>query len=155
LAPARYLLWMVLTGLSLAQVSSEFVTADIRRAGSRLACLCGSCKNSVGDCAMLGCHYSLPARQKIASLQAQGATDDAIIDSFVREKGKVALVVPPVEGFFGLAWWMPVVVMGLGLALVYWFIQRMSKPAPVAPVEQRVLDRYKESIEKDLASLEE
>ncbi len=151
----RLVLLALLAALSLAQVSSEFVTVDIRRVGSRLACVCGSCKNSVGDCAMLGCHYSQPARQQIHDMQAKGASDDSIIDTFVKERGKVALVVPPAEGFFGLAWWMPPMVTGLGLALVYWFIRRASKPTTVPQVEQQVLDRYRDSIEKDLAKLEE
>ena len=59
------------------------------------------------------------------------------------------------EGFVGLAWWMPPLMTGFGLALVYWFIRRMSKPAAIPQVEQTVLDRYKDSIEKDLAKLEE
>jgi cytochrome c-type biogenesis protein CcmH/NrfF len=104
---------------------------------------------------MLGCHYSQPARERIRDEQAKGASDDGIVDAFVKERGKVSLVVPPVEGFAGLAWWTPPMVLGMGLALVYWFIRRMSRPAPVPQVEQRVLDRYKDSIEKDLASLEE
>ena len=145
----------LVAALSLAQVSSELITPDIRRVGSRLACLCGSCKNSVGDCAMLGCHYSQPAREKIRDEQALGKSDDAIVDGFVKERGRVALVVPPAEGFAGLAWWMPPLMTGFGLALVYWFIRRMSKPAAIPQVEQTVLDRYKDSIEKDLAKLEE
>lgn len=153
---ARPILLTLLSVLSIAQVSSELVTPEIRRVGSRLACLCGACKNSVGDCAMLGCHYSQPAREKIRDSQAKGDSDDAIVGSFVQERGKVALVVPPNEGFFAFAWWMPPIMTGLGLALIYWFIRRMSKPAAaLAPVPQQVLDRYKDSIEKDMAKLEE
>ena len=151
----RVLLALAVAALSLAQVSSELITPEIRRAGSRLACLCGSCKNSVGDCAMLGCHYSQPGRQKIHDMQAQGASDDAIVEDFIRREGKRALVVPPVEGFFGLVWWMPPLVTGLGLMLVYWFIRRMRKPMPVEEVDPKVLARFQKSMDEDLAKLDE
>lgn len=155
---SRWAKLLLLASLCFAQVSSELITPEIRRVGSRLACLCGSCKNSVGDCAMLACHYSKPAREKIRDMQAAGKNDDEIVAAFVSQEGKRALVVPPAEGFSNLAWWMPPFMVGLGLALIYWFVRRMSgASAPVASlpqVDQKILDRYKESIEKDLAKLD-
>jgi len=150
------LLATLLGVLSLAQVSSELITDEIRRVGARLACLCGSCKNSVGDCAMLACHYSKPAREKIRDMQARGMTDDAIVAEFVKTEGKRALVVPPGEGFSGLAWWMPPAVVGMGLAFIYWWIRRMRapRPSPAPELDPAVLARYRDSIEKDLAKLE-
>ena len=148
------LLAALLTGLALAQVSSELVTPDIRRVGVRLACLCGSCKNSVADCPMLACHYAEPARQKIRDMQAAGKSDDEIVKAFVQERGIQALVVPPAEGFNLLAWVMPFVAIFLGLAAIWWFIRRMRKPAPVVEIDNQVLARYHESIEKDLEKLD-
>ena len=144
---------LVLSALAMAQVSSELITPEIRRVGSRLACLCKSCKNSVGDCAMLACHYSKPAREKIRDMQAAGASDDAITASFVKEQGRQALVVPPNDGFSALAWWMPPVMVGFGLALIYWFIVRMRKPGSAVVrtgVDAATLERYKDSIEKEI-----
>ena len=149
-----FILVFLLATLSLAQVSSELLTPEIRRVGFRLACLCGSCKNSVGDCAMLECHYSKPARERIKELQAKGLSDDAIVDDFVKREGKRALVVPPAEGFNRLAFLMTPFMVGLGLALIYWYIRRSRKPVPVLEVDSRVLDQYKDSIEKDLAKLD-
>ncbi|MBM3812836.1 MAG: cytochrome c-type biogenesis protein CcmH [Acidimicrobiia bacterium] len=145
---------LLLAGLSVAQVSSEFVTDDIRRVGSRLACLCGSCKNSVGDCAMLACGYSSPARQKIAAMQTQNISDDAIVEDFVKREGIRALVTPPAEGFNLMAWLMPPLMIAFGLAIIWWFIQRMRKPAAVPEIDPKLLERYKDSIEKDLAKLD-
>ncbi|MBM3795843.1 MAG: cytochrome c-type biogenesis protein CcmH [Acidobacteria bacterium] len=148
---------MLLAALAMAQVSSELITPEIRRIGSRLACLCKSCKNTVGDCAMLACHYSKPARERIRDGQAAGKSDDAIVAGFVTEHGRQALALPPNDGFSSLAWWMPPMMVGFGLALIYWFIRRMRKPAvpaAVSAIDQKVLDRYKESIEKDLAKLD-
>jgi len=145
---------LLLAGLSVAQVSSEFVTDEIRRVGSRLACLCGSCKNSVGDCAMLACGYSSPARQKIAALQARSVADDAIVEDFVKSEGIRALVTPPAKGFNLMAWIMPPVMIAFGLALIWWFLKRMRKPVAVPEIDPKLLERYKDSIEKDLAKLD-
>lgn len=153
-ALVRLLLPALAAALCLAQVSSELITPEIKRVGSRLACLCGSCRNSVGDCAMLGCGYATPAREKIRDMLAAGMSDDAIVQAFVEERGIQALVTPPAEGFNLLTWVMPIVAIAFGLAVVWWFIRRMSKPALQPPVDDAVLDRYRDSIEKDLAKLD-
>jgi cytochrome c-type biogenesis protein CcmH/NrfF len=143
-----------LAGSCLAQVSSELITPEIKRVGSRLACLCGSCRNSVGDCPMLGCGYATPARERIREMLAAGMSDEAIVQAFVDERGIQALVTPPAEGFNLLTWVMPVVAIAIGLLAVWWFIRRMSRPALQPPVDEEVLDKYRDSIEKDLAKLD-
>lgn len=147
-----------LTGyLCLAQISSQYLTPDVKRIGSRLACLCGSCKNSVGDCAMLGCHYSAPARERIYNMVKDGMSDDAIVAVFVKEQGIKALIVPPAEGFNVLAWWGPVLMILAGLGMIFLWIRRMRRPPAPAAVAAAdpALERYQDSIEKDLAKLEE
>ncbi len=64
---------------------------------------------------MLHCHYSSPAREKIAGMLAAGMSDDQIVDSFVKGAGPQALTVPPAEGFNILAWVMPFAAIALGL----------------------------------------
>lgn len=154
LFPRKFLLLLV-AGLCLAQSSSDMLTPAIRRVGDRLACLCGSCKNTVATCQMLGCHYSAPARERIAKLQAQGMADDAIVDDFVKKEGKRALAAPPAEGFHLLSWAMPFISIGLGLWVIYLFIKRYQRPATAAaPIDRAALDRYKDEIDSDLAKLE-
>jgi cytochrome c-type biogenesis protein CcmH/NrfF len=147
---------IVLTGISLAQTSSGIMTPDGRRVAMRLACLCGSCKNTVAECPMIHCHYSEPAREKIAMMQAAGADDQTIIDAFVKEEGKQALAVPPTEGFSLLAWWMPGVALATGLAGVYLVIRRYLRPAATPPnqIDPALLARYQDQIDKDLQKLE-
>ncbi len=147
---------LAITGyLCIAQVSSDFIPAEVKRAGMRLACLCGACKNSVGDCAMIGCHYSAPARARIGEMLKQGMGDEAIAAIFVREQGIKALVVPPAEGFNLLAWWMPVAAIAMGLIAIYFWIVRMKKPMAGAPeIDPAVLDKYRDAIDRDLAKLE-
>jgi cytochrome c-type biogenesis protein CcmH len=151
-------LFAVLAAACLAQSSSQLLTPDVKRVGVRLACLCGSCKNTVADCPMLECHYAKPARVRIMEMQKAGLSDDAIVARFVSEEGKRALAVPPAEGFNLLAWVTPVAAILLGLAAVYWFIRRYyMKPAAASAlpeVDPSVLEHYNERIEKDLAKLD-
>ena len=151
------LLIVGLAAFSLAQSSSQLLTPDIKRVGARLACLCGACKNTVGDCAMLECHYSKPARVKIAAMQAGGASDDAIVEQFIQDRGLQALSAPPTTGFSGLAWIMPFVALGLGLGAIVLFIRRFHPrraPASAPEIDPELMKRYQASIEKDLAKLD-
>ena len=151
----RILLLLVTGYLCIAQVSSDFLPPEVRRVGMKLACLCGACNNSVGDCPMIGCHYSNPARERIASMQKDGTGDDNIVAAFVKERGLQALIVPPDTGFNRLVWWMPVAAVILGLIAIYAWVTRMRKPAADAPqIDPAVLEKYRESIDRDLAKLE-
>ncbi len=148
---------LVLAALCLAQGSYELLTPDVKRVGARLACLCGTCKNTVADCPMLECHYSKPARDKIARMQAIGMSDDQIIKSFVDQNGLQALAAPPTSGFSSLAWIMPWVAIGVGLIAIYFFIRRFySKRASAgAPdIDPEVLQRYRDNIDKDFDKLD-
>lgn len=151
---ARVLLGFVAC-LCLAQNASEYVSPDIKRVGEHLACLCGSCNNTVATCQMIGCHYSSPARTKIKEMLAQGASDQQVLDSFVKQEGLKALAAPPPVGFNLMAWLMPFIAIGLGLFAITVWVKRFRKPAPVKEIDQASLDRYNAQIEKDLAKLDE
>jgi cytochrome c-type biogenesis protein CcmH/NrfF len=151
------LLGLVLVAICLAQGPTELLTPDMKRVGFRLACLCGACKNTVADCAMLECHYSKPAREKIARMQAVGISDDDIVKSFVQERGLQALSSPPTTGFSGLAWIMPWVAVAFGLFAIYLFIRKFHPKRAVEGVpqlDQETLERYRTNIDKDLENLD-
>lgn len=122
--------------------------------GDKLACKCGACNNTVATCQMLECHYSLPAREKIGSMQKTGLSDDAIVDNFVKEGGLAALASPPTEGFHLLGWLMPFIAISLGLGVVaLWFkhsLRARSAPAPLPVIDRR----YQDKIDKELQELE-
>ena len=121
--------------------------------GDRLACKCGGCNNTVGNCPMLKCHYADPARQRIAKMLADGMTDDAIVAVFVKEEGLSALAVPPAEGFNLLGWVMPFIALVAGLGMIWMYIKRFRKPvdAVAPPLEPAVDKQYRERIEKELS----
>jgi cytochrome c-type biogenesis protein CcmH/NrfF len=139
---------------ALAQTASEKPSVDVRRVGSRLACQCG-CKDSVATCSMLECHFSKPAKERIAKMQADGMTDQAILDVFVKEFGKAVLLDVPSP--FG--WIVPYVSLGLGLVVIWMFVRKYRKPKPLTEVgaveiDDPALAKYRDQIEKDLAKLE-
>lgn len=135
--------------------ASGIMPPSVRRVGQRLACLCGTCKNTVGECPMLECGYSSPTRQKIATMQGAGKTDDQIVNAIVAENGVQALSVPPSQGFSIVAWTMPYVAVVIGLLAIWAFVRRFSKRRVTAPeVDPAIFDRYHDRIEKDLEKLD-
>jgi cytochrome c-type biogenesis protein CcmH/NrfF len=145
---------VLLAGYCLAQSSSQYVTPEIRRVGDKLACLCGACKNTVATCQMLECHYSLPARQRIAKMQKEGSADAVIIDEFVKREGKKALAEPPNEGFGIMALATPVLAIGAGLGLIAWFLRRYRKPNAVPVMTDEEVRQYQDQIDKEFSKLD-
>jgi cytochrome c-type biogenesis protein CcmH len=150
-------LLFALAAACLPQSSTTLVTSDIRRVGDKLACKCGSCNNTVATCQMLECHYSSPAREKIAELQKAGMSDTAIVDNFVKERGIVALAQPPAEGFNMIGYIMPFVAIAIGVGAIGVYMKRYRAPQPVPElpsVDLKLHNRYHERIEKELAELD-
>jgi cytochrome c-type biogenesis protein CcmH len=150
----RNSLWFILVAAAaLAQTASEKPSLDTRRVGARLACQCG-CKDSVATCSMLECGFSKPAKERIARMQAVGMSDDQIIQAFVREYPGIYLAPPN-----ALGWIVPYASVGLGLVVIWLFIKKYRKPAPLAEIGALEIDdpnlaKYKDQIENDLAKLE-
>ncbi len=140
---------------ALAQTASEKPGIDVRRVGARLACQCG-CKDSVATCSMLECHFSKPAKERIAQMQAVGMSDQQIVNAFIRDYGAGIYLAPPSPA----GWIVPYASVGLGLGVIWLFIRKYyKKPKPLTdlgPVEidDPELARYKDQIERDLANLE-
>src|SRR5213080_3630432 len=88
------LLILFVAAVALAQTASEKPSVDVRRVGARLACQCG-CKDSVATCSMLECHFSKPAKERIAQMQSVSMSDGQIVQAFVREYGAGIYLAPP------------------------------------------------------------
>jgi cytochrome c-type biogenesis protein CcmH len=150
----RLFLAALLTIAALAQTASEKPSVDVRRVGAHLACKCG-CTDSVASCAMLECHFSKPAKEKIAQMQSVGMSDDQIVQSFVREYGAAIYLAPP----NALGWVVPYLSVAFGLVIIWLFIRKYRKPKPLTDlgtmeIDDPALAKYKDQIEKDLANLE-
>jgi cytochrome c-type biogenesis protein CcmH/NrfF len=145
---------VLVAAAAFSQTASEKPSVDVRRVGARLACQCG-CKDSVATCSMLECHFSKPAKESIAQMQAVGLSDQQIIDKFVRDNGAGIYLAPP--SAFG--WIIPYASVGLGLVVIWQFVKKYRKPRPIAEIGPMEIDdpavqKYKDQIEKELADLE-
>src|SRR5690242_13936728 len=148
------LLVVLMAAAALAQTASEKPSVDVRRVGARLACQCG-CKDSVATCSMLECHFSKPAKERIAQMQSVGMSDQQIVQAFMRDYGAGIYLAPP--NAFG--WIVPYAAVGLGLVVIWMFIKRYRQPKPLTEVGSIEIDdpelaKYKDQIERDLANLE-
>src|SRR5947207_4453058 len=137
------LLAVILAVAALAQTASEKPSIDVRRVGSRLACKCG-CIDSVATCSMLECHFSKPAKEKIAQMQTVGMADDQIIQSFIREYGEGIYLAHP--NAFG--WIVPYSTVAFGLVIIWLFIKKYRKPKPLTDlgaieIDDPALAKYK------------
>ena len=149
----KTLLAMLIAVAALAQTASEKPSVDVRRVGSRLQCQCG-CKDSVATCSMLECHFSKPAKERIAQMQSAGMDDPQIVQAFVRDYGAGIYLSPP--NAFG--WIVPYATVAVGALLILVFLWKY-KPKPItdlgaAGIDDPALAKYKDRIEKDLANLE-
>jgi cytochrome c-type biogenesis protein CcmH len=143
-----------MAAVALAQTASEKPSLDVRRVGARLACQCG-CKDSVATCSMLECHFSKPAKEKIAQMLAVGMSDQQIVDSFIRENGMAVYLAPP----NALGWIVPYAIAAAGGLLIVAFLRKYRKPKPLAEIGEIEIDdpalaKYKDQIEKDLANMD-
>jgi cytochrome c-type biogenesis protein CcmH/NrfF len=147
--------FIVLLAVTLAALMAQSSSEDVRRVGSRLACKCG-CPHTVASCDMFECEFSKPAKLRIAKMKADGMSDQAIIDDFVKQYG--ADIFRPEPNSFG--WLVPYLSILPGAALIFWFIRRY-RPKPIADLSPGAVDlddpelaKYKDQIEKDLARLD-
>ena len=77
---------------------------------------------------MLECHFSKPAKEKIAQMQAVGMSDDQIVQAFIREYGAGIYLATP--NAFG--WIIPYFLAGVGMVIVVMYLKsKYKKPKPM------------------------
>ena len=134
-----------------AQDPSSYLTPDVSRVGERLACRCGGCRNTVGNCPMIRCSSADPKRKRIHEMKAQGLSDDAVVNTFVREEGVVALSAPPSGSLGGFVTWvMPGLMLVIGFFVYLRFVRRkQAVSVPISPTDQVLMDRYRSDLDLD------
>ncbi|HMF74744.1 MAG TPA: cytochrome c-type biogenesis protein CcmH [Bryobacteraceae bacterium] len=134
--------------------STSYWTPDVMRVGQRLACRCGGCRNTVGDCPMLHCESADPKRHRIYDMKQQGASDNDIVNTVVREEGIVALATPPTEGFGPLLTWaMPGIALLLGFFVYSRWVKRNRKgpePETLTARDKAIMDKFRAQIDHEL-----
>ena len=151
---ARILAGALLAAAALAQTASEKPSVDVRRVGARIACQCG-CKDSVSTCSMLECHFSKPAKERIAQMQSLGMPDQQIVQAFVKDYGAGVYLAPP----NAVGWIVPYMSVAAGLVVIFLILKKYRRPKPMTDmgaveIDDPDLAKYKDHIEKDLANLD-
>lgn len=135
----------------IAQDSVSYMNPDVARVGGRLACRCGGCRNTVGNCPMLHCESADPMRHRIYNMQKTGMSDDAIVNQIVQQEGIVALSQPPGEGVWPIVTWvMPGVALLIGFFIYSaWVKRNKQEPVPLSDDHRATLERFKSQIDKE------
>jgi cytochrome c-type biogenesis protein CcmH/NrfF len=150
-SPKLLLAFFAVLAAALAQDAS-FLSPDVIRVGAKLACRCGGCRNTVGDCPMIRCSSADPLRHRIYNMKAKGMSDGDIVNSIVRAEGIVALASPPAAGLGPIVTWvMPGLVLVIGFFVYSAFVRRHRKePAPLSEVDEKLIERFRAQIDSEL-----
>ena len=126
---------------------------DVIRVAKNL--YCPVCPNTPLDvCETKACE---DWRAQIRDQLAEGWTDQQIIDYFVAQYGERVLAEPQRKGFTSLVWFLPLVVVLLGLGIVYEILKnwRKQKPAPEVSIPQpQISDEILQKIEREIREMD-
>lgn len=126
---------------------------DVLRVAKQL--YCPVCPNTPLDvCETKACE---DWRAQIRDQLSEGWTDQQIIDYFVAQYGQRVLAEPQRKGFTSLVWFLPVIVVLVGLGIVYEILRnwRKQKPAPVASVSTPAIsDATLRRIEREIREMD-
>jgi cytochrome c-type biogenesis protein CcmH len=103
---------------------------DVNRVAKQL--YCPVCPNTPLDvCETKACE---DWRAQIRDQLSEGWTDQQVIDYFVAQYGERVLAEPQRKGFTSLVWFLPVIVILVGLGVVYEVLKNWRKQKPVVVV---------------------
>lgn len=158
----KLLLTLIITLASLLIVSVAYAQDDqpgrptdndVNRVAKQL--YCPVCPNTPLDvCETKACE---DWRAQIRDQLSEGWTDQQVIDYFVAQYGERVLAEPQRKGFTSLVWFLPLIVVLIGLWIVYEILKnwRKQKPVPAvaAPLPQ-IPDEILKRIEREIRELD-
>jgi cytochrome c-type biogenesis protein CcmH/NrfF len=128
--------------------------ARFDKLGHRMMCGCG-CNQLLGECNHMGCPDSPKMRDQLAAAIRRGDSDDAIYHSFADEYGATVLASPMFTGLNRFSWFLPPLVLLLGIGGVVLLVRRWrpqvaAMPARTTDPRARALEqRVRREIESD------
>lgn len=126
---------------------------DVLRVAKQL--YCPVCPNTPLDvCETKACQ---DWRAQIRDQLSDGWTDQQIVDYFVAQYGERVLAEPKRKGFTSLVWFLPMIVVLVGLGIVYEILRnwRKQKPAPVATVSApKIPEATLKKIEREIREMD-
>jgi len=125
--------WMQLVVVVLAVMVFMGAGEDsirFNKLGHRMMCACG-CGQILLECNHVGCSYSDKMRNELIASLDRAESDDLILQGFVQNYGPTVIAAPTVTGFNRVAWVMPFLALGLGMAFVVLVVRSWkNKPTP-------------------------
>jgi cytochrome c-type biogenesis protein CcmH len=95
-----------------------------------MMCACG-CGQILLECNHVGCSYSDKMRNELIASLDRAESDDLILQGFVQNYGPTVIAAPTVTGFNRVAWVMPFLALGMGMAFVVLVVRSWrNKPTP-------------------------
>lgn len=141
------------SGPLFAQSAEELESPAVNRVATKLLCPCGCKMNMACRMDPYPCRTCWDNKKKILKMQAAGMSDEAILAQFQQDMGRDVVSVQP--GVLGsLSFYAAAIV---GLILVLWVIRKYSRKGAgvgAAPVDEAVLNRYHDQIEKEVEKLD-
>lgn len=126
---------------------------DVLRVAKKL--YCPVCPNTPLDvCETKACQ---DWRAQIRDQLTEGWTEQQIIDYFVAQYGERVLAEPQRKGFASLVWFLPLIVVLVGLGVVFEILRnwRKQKPVPVAVVTtSQIPDAVLKKIEREIQEMD-
>jgi cytochrome c-type biogenesis protein CcmH len=122
----RALLATGLIAIVFAAAAATFASlgkTSLQEVSEGLTCQCG-CGLTVANCNHPQCEFSVPVRQQIEKMIAQGMGREQIVGFFRAEYGEKILSAPTSEGFNLLAWIMPFAAVFAGCFIIVGAIHR-------------------------------
>lgn len=124
---------------------------DVNRIAKQL--YCPVCPNTPLDvCETKACE---DWRAQIRDQLSEGWTDQQVIDYFVAQYGERVLAEPQRKGFTSLVWFLPLIVVLVGLGIVYEILRNWRKQKsvavatkPVPEIPEAVLRRIEREIQE-------
>jgi cytochrome c-type biogenesis protein CcmH/NrfF len=107
-------------------------SARFKDLGHRMMCTCG-CGQVLLECNHVGCQSSDKMRNQLLAALDKGDSnsDDLILQGFVQEYGPTVIAAPTATGFNRVAWIMPFLVLGLGIAFAVYIVRSWkNRPEP-------------------------
>ena len=155
----RLTLFLIIVFASLLVVSVVYAQKivptdnDVLRVAKQL--YCPVCPNTPLDvCETKACE---DWRAQIRDQLSEGWTDQQIIDYFVAQYGERVLAEPQRKGFTSLVWFLPLIVVLVGLGIVYEILRnwRRQKPAPVPALSMpEIPEAVLKKIEREIQEMD-
>jgi cytochrome c-type biogenesis protein CcmH/NrfF len=105
------------------------------RLSHRIMCPCG-CNELLGECNHVGCPDSDKMRGELLASIQHNDSDDTIFRGFQQEYGPTALAAPMFTAFNRMSWFVPPLLLLLGIAGVFALVRKWKPravPMPATP----------------------